>query len=209
MKKKTSRFPLARRGYSKEAVDSYILLEQQKFDSAQLAERERVSSLKEQVENLTAQLAELKGKEEQIKAAYISAAQSAQKLTSDVRVRYAMELDRLRLFRAKWTANYEQLKDRYHFDKDALNMESVAVSVELELRKFLEQDFSLSSGGGNDEMEQYFKSEVDRLTKKQIEESAKESAADESESSSFSLDEALHPTESLADICRALGLKAL
>ena len=220
--KKTLRFPTARKGYSIEAVESYISAEKSRADSVQLAERERIASLKEQCESLTAQLNELKGKEEQIKSAFIAATQNAERLTSDVRARYAMELDRLRLFRAKWTGAYEQLKERYHFDKDALNMESVAVSVELELSKFLSQDFSLSKGGSDDEMERYFKSEVARLTAQQVQEQQHMSqdtpslkdlrdklrlAEEKKDSAAFSFEEALNPTESLAEICRSLGLK--
>lgn len=226
-KKQAPRFPLARKGYDVRAVEEYISAEQERSGSAQLASRERIAALEARCDALSDELSSLRGKEEQIKAAFISATQNADRLTADVKARYALELDRLRLFRAKWTGAYEQLKERYHFDKDALNMESVAVSVELDLQKFLAQDFSLSKGGGEDEMERYFKSEVARLTARQVDESgenapSKPSAAlDELKSklreaetradtsAAFSLEEALHPTESLADICRALGLKAL
>ncbi len=229
--KNASRFPIKRRGYDVDAVEGYIASEISRAESAQLSARERISALEAECEELKKQLGELKGKEEQIKAAFISATQNADRLTADVRARYALELNRLKLFRAKWAGAYEQLKERYHFDKDALNMESVAVSVELDLKKMLEQDFSLNSGADDDEMEMYFKSEVARLTSQQSEEQdrvkkevgstqdssalaelkekIREAEAKSDNSAAFSLDEALHPTESLADICRALGLKAL
>ena len=229
--KKATRFPIKRRGYDIDAVESYISSEISRTESAQLSARERISSLEAEREELRRQLGELKGKEEQIKAAFLSATQNADRLTADVKARYALELNRLKLFRAKWTGAYEQLKERYHFDKDALNMESVAVSVELDLKKMLEQDFSLNNGGGDDEMEMYFKSEVARLTAQQTKEQdrakkedmgaqsspaldelkdkIREAEARADGSAAFSLDEALHPTESLAEICRALGLKAL
>lgn len=232
--KRTLRFPTARKGYDIDAVESFITAEQSRSESASLAARERIERLSAECDSLHKELGELKGKEEQIKSAFISATQNADRLTADVKARYALELDRLRLFRAKWSGAYEQLKERYHFDKDALNMESVAVSVELELKKFLTQDFSLNKGGCDDEMEQYFKSEVARLTAQQAaKQSAEKSDEERGEnptalsalgelkdrikeaqtradgSAAFSLDEALHPTESLAEICRALGLKAL
>lgn len=229
--KKASRFPIKRRGYDVDAVESYIAAEISRAEGAQLSARERISSLEAEREELKRQLGELKGKEEQIKAAVISATQNADRLTADAKARYALELNRLKLFRAKWTGAYEELKERYHFDKDALNMESVAVSVELDLKKMLSQDFSLSGGGDEDEMEMYFKSEVARLTARQAEEQdrskgedvppqdsseldelkdrIREAEAKTDTSAAFSLDEALHPTESLAEICRALGLKAL
>lgn len=233
--KKNLRFPVKRKGYDVTAVESYISAEAQRNESAQLAARERICALEAKCDDLKKDLAELKSKEEQIKTAFIAASRDADRLTADVKARYALELDRLRLFRAKWTGAYEQLKERYHFDKDALNMESVAVSVELDLQKFLSQDFSLNKGVLDDEMETYFKSEVARLTAQQAteQEKSKSKAGEQSarggdsealselkdrireagsqadDSAAFSLDEALHPTESLAEICRALGLKAL
>ena len=78
-------------------------------------------------------------------------------------------------------------------------------------------------------MEDYFRSEVERLTTQQINEQKKASASKapvsgvaelkdkikeaenkkKAQSAAFSFEEALNPTESLADICKSLGLNAL
>lgn len=171
-KKKTVnvlRFAVCRKGYDIEAVESYLATEKLKAEDIQLEQRERIAALKAECDRLNVEVCELKGREEQIKAALISATQNAQRLTADVKAKYAMELERLSLFRAKWQNTYQQLKDRYHFDKDALNMESVALTTQIELKKFLEQDFSLNRGDEQDPMEAHFRSEVERLTKQQIE----------------------------------------
>ena len=208
---------------------NYISAEQARYDEVQLSQRERIAALTEECNRLSGELAELRGREEQIKSAFITATQNADKMTADVKARYAAELERLRLFRAKWISAYDQLKDRYHFDKDALNMESVAVTTQMELQKFLMQDFSLNKGGSTSEMEDYFRSEVERLTTQQINEQKKASASKapvsgvaelkdkikeaenkkKAQSAAFSFEEALNPTESLADICKSLGLNAL
>lgn len=224
-KKKNARFPVCARGYDKEAVESYIALESARADEAQLEQRNRIKDLQAECENYKTQIAELKGREEQIKLALVTATANANKLSEDVKARYAAELKRLQLFRAKWTNAYEEMKDRYHFDKDALNMESVAVSVELELKKFLSKDFSLNMSDCENEMEEHFRKEIERLTSQQISAQRPRKSADElkaklieregtqkpvgedTTSVAFSLDEALHPTESLEDICKALGLK--
>lgn len=224
-KKKATRFAICRKGYDIDAVESYIALESAKYDEAQLAERNRIKELQSECERLQNRVDELTAREEQIKSALITATKNADKLSADVKARYAVELERLRLFRAKWNNAYEQMKDRYHFDKDALNMESVAVSVELELKKFLAKDFSLNNGGDENAMEEHFKREVERLTSQQVlsqnsgrsveelsarikeAENKKTQKSDGSVSAAFSLEDATHPTESLEDICRALGLK--
>ncbi|MDE6302528.1 MAG: hypothetical protein K2M36_02945, partial [Clostridia bacterium] len=211
-------------------VEKFISDERERNDEVQLSQRERINGLTDENKRLSDELAVYKEKEEQIKNAFITATQNADKLTADVKARYAEELERLRLFRAKWIGAYEQLKDRYHFDKDALNMESVAVSTQLELQRFLSQDFSLNKGGGTSEMEDYFRSEVERLTDKQLsmqkssgtasvptssvielKERIKEAESKKKEQSAvaFSLEDALNPTESLAEICKSLGLKSL
>lgn len=255
--KKIARFALKRKGYDVNAVEEFIAAEQARTDEVQISQRERISALTAECQRLSDELSVLKGREEQIKCAFITATQNADKMTADVKARYAAELERLRLFRAKWIGAYEQLKDRYHFDKDALNMESVAVSTELELQKFLMQDFSLNKGGGTNEMEDYFRSEVERLTTQQmtlqstptkttsgtqgakknpfdaqyvvngltddsqnddnitsavgeLKEKIKDAERKKAQASvAFSLEEALNPTESLADICKSLGLNSL
>ena len=225
--KRISRFAIKRRGYDVAAVEAFIEREQARADEVQLSQRERIVALSEECKRLETELAELRGREEQIKSAFLTATQNADKLTADVKARYSAELERLRLFRAKWTSAYDQLKERYHFDKDALNMESVAVTTQLELQKFLMQDFSLNKGCGSDDMEDYFRSEVERLTTQQmnaqkgdkkqsvsgvaeLKEKIKEAEErKKAQSAAFSFEEALNPTESLADICKSLGLNSL
>lgn len=164
-KKKITRFPICRKGYDIDAVESYIALEGAKCDEAQQLQRERISALKSECDKLRTRIGELEGREEQIKTALVTATQNADKLTEDVKARYCAELERLRLFRTKWVGAYEQMKERYHFDKDALNVESVAVNIEVELTKFLMQDFSLNKAVCEDEMEAHFRREIERLTR--------------------------------------------
>lgn len=225
-KKKTLRFPLARKGYDREAVESYITLEQAKADEIQLEQRERVNALKQENEALKLQVETLKGREEQIKLALVTATQNADRMSEDVKRRYKQELDRLRLFRAKWLGAYEQMRERYHFDKDALNVESVAVSVEIELKKFLAQDFSLNKCVSEDIMEAHFRQEVERLTNQQLnsqrdmqsEQTAEPKNTDDlrvklkeaenkrkaKTSAAFSIEDALNPKNSLEDNFNAI-----
>lgn len=244
LKKTQPRFAVVRRGYDIESVEAYVSLEHERAERAGLEQKERIRLLKSRCEELSAELAVYRDKEEQIKTALMSATDKAEKTVLDVKFRYAMELERLKLFRAKWVNAYEEIKERYHFSKDALNMESVAVSTKLELEKFLSQDFSLDRGDPVEETEAEFKSEADRLCesdskaaelkeklmqaaeKKDREEKlierkrvadgkfalddndvkAQPAAALAQEYEGFSLEEAQHPKESLAEICRYLGL---
>lgn len=235
MKKKEKtqpRFALVRRGYDVASVEAYIALERERSERAGQEQKERIRVLKANCERMSRELAAYHDKEEQIKDALIAAGEQAEKTTLDIKFRYATELERLKLFRAKWTNAYEEIKKRYDFGKDALNMESVALGVKLELEKFLARDFSLDRGDPIETTEQAFREEAERLgeedekvrelkekllraaEKKEREEALAEekkenslpAAEEPAPAAAFSLDEALHPTESLADICRYLGL---
>lgn len=223
-KKKNLRFAIRRKGYDVEAVESYISLEGARCEEAQQEARDRIRALSEECSRLREETSVLKGREEQIKNALVTATQNADKLTADIKARYRSELERLRLFRAKWTSAYEQMKERYHFDKDALNIESVAVNIEVELTKFLIQDFSLNKAVCEDEMEAHFRREIERLTKTSLRDGSIEKDAKDKtvkngldferkneeksmkNSLAFSLDEALNPTTTLSQNCQAIGL---
>ena len=216
MKKNSARFKLRYRGYDVKEVENYISELQTKNESAAIEQRERIESLKRQNEALMAELSVLKSREEQIKVTLLKATNTANELDEQIKNRYKTELERLKLFRAKWTGAYEELRDRYHFSKDALNMESVAVQTELELTKYLTQEFSLAKGDDIDDMEAYFRSEVNRLTK--IQQSMQTGCQDnkpktksvmsgaEVSADEFDINEALHPTESLEEICKSIGI---
>ncbi len=227
--KTQSRFKTVYRGYERAAVDEFIAQELLKSDSVSREQKEKICELKSRCDAMECELKSLRSREEKIKDALLTATENADRMTADIKVRYAMELERLKLFRAKWNGAYEELKERYHFSKDALNMESVAVAAQMEIQKFLAQDFSLSKGDGEDEFEKYFKAESERLApsasgvnelkeklravedKKQTDRTvAKTEAvggATVAAESAFSIEDAVSPKESLEDICRYLGLK--
>lgn len=166
MKKKVKvapRFALVRRGYDVPSVESYISLEREKADKAGAEQRERIRALTEKCDKLTAELDAYRAREGQIKNALISATEQAERTSLDVKFRYAMELNRLQTFRAKWTAAYEEMKERYKFGGDALNMESVALSVKIELEKFLSEEFSLNRDEPRDDTEAAFREETERM----------------------------------------------
>lgn len=224
-KKMQDRFPLCHKGYDKDAVNSFIALEQAKAEQVQSEQRERINCLRSENDELAKEIALLRGREDQIKLALVNATDNAKRLNDDVQKRYERELERLRLFRAKWINAYEQLKERYHFDKDALNVESVAVSVELELKKLLAKDFALDKAPVENEMEEHFRKEVERLSKlpkptartkedlsdvcklkNVLEEAEKNRRKEGKDTVAFSLDEALAPEDSIEQNCQAVLL---
>ena len=154
---------MTKKGYAMQEVDAYVD-QCKKIEQAQLDQRERIVALVSEVNSLKEELLAYKAKEGQIAEAIISATDRADKIKGEMRLRYAMELDRLDNFRKKWTGAYNELKARYGFDSDALNAESVAVSTRIEIEKVLSRDFSLSIGQAENEAERAFKQEAERLS---------------------------------------------
>lgn len=212
--KHTPRFAIVRKGYDVQSVEAYIESELKKAEAVQLEQRERILSLSSDLNLAAARLKGYEEREEQIKSAIVSATEKADNMTADLRFRYGMELDRLNNFRSKWTGVYSELKERYNFSKDALNMESVAISVKLELERFLAQDFSIAKGETLSDPEKQFRAEAERLSSTEsgvAELKNKLLKADgqrRAPAAAFSLEEASRPTESLAELCEYLGLKS-
>lgn len=216
MKKQVyARFAKRNRGYCVQEVEEYILNQEKQFEEASIAQRRRIEQLQQKCDCLQSQLDALQGREEEIKQVLLAANQQASSMQEQVRVRCEQELQRLKLFRAKWTSAYQQMKERYHFDKDALNMESVIAATRLDLQKLLAQDFGIEKKDDMGQMEEYFRQEVQRLTAKQIATQKKDTASKPTLPSQekraqtagdFNLESALNPTQSLDEICRELGL---
>ena len=161
---KQDMFTIERKGYSQKEVEDYILKEIEKNEIIHSEQRGRIEELLEEIDVLKKVVDDYKSKEDKIAEALIVASEKADKMTADIKLRYAMELDRLNMFRAKWTGAYNELKERYGFDSDALNMESVAISTKLEIERFLQRDFSLSKGEELSPQEETFRLETERLS---------------------------------------------
>lgn len=205
-KKNEDRFAICARGYDRACVDSFIALEKAKADELQSRQRECINALKAENDNLKKELAIFKSREEQIKLALVNASDSAKRFEKDVKARYETEIQRLRLFRAKWINAYEQLKERYHFDKDALNVESVAVSVEIELKKMLAKDFALDKAPIENKMEEHFRKEVERLADLQIAHQSKRSGEADVYSA---IGESVEPVQSLQNNALRSGINVV
>ncbi len=205
-KKKENMFNTKRKGYDCGQVDDYIA--KMTCENAQTVEkqRERIDAMTNEISALKDEIAKYKSLEGQIKSSIISATEKKNEMLADIEFRYGAEMDRLEKFRSKWSSVYNDLKDRYNFSKDALNMESVAVSTRLEIEKILSNDFSVTKKSSG--AEQQFKTESERLssTNVAVTELKEKLIAAAEKKEEFSLYEATHPTESLEELCLSLGL---
>lgn len=159
-------FSISKKGYDKSEVEQFIENERLEAEKTHMQQKIRIDELKEECVRLSQEIRQYENDKNQISMSLMQASKNAENMENDVKRRYKSELDRLRLFREKWTRCYDQISEKYKFGADALNMESVAVNTEIEIQKFLNKDFSLSKGDDKSIMESEFKSNVERLTAK-------------------------------------------
>ncbi|MDD4839386.1 MAG: DivIVA domain-containing protein [Clostridia bacterium] len=226
------KFSIVKMGYDKKEVENYLKTQTERNSILMSENQARLLSMKTKYGELEDELKEFRGREDEIKNSLFAANDKANEMTIDIKIQYALEIERLKIFQAKWTNCYEELKERYHFGKDALNMESVIVSTTLELENLLARDFSLARENSGGEIEKQFKREVERLgggdeeltslfekLKSELKTATKQK--DENRNASthpaskiaascgedkFSIIEALNPTQPLEDICKEMGL---
>lgn len=162
-KKINLKFPLQRKGYKIEEVDAFIKNQNEANDHFLQEQKLYFNELKEKNSKLKAEVEMFSKREDEIKKVLISASEKAKDMSTDIKIQYALEIERLKIFQAKWTNAYEEMKEKYHFDKDILHMESVVANTALELEKLLYNDFGIKLSSSGNEPEKQFKKELERL----------------------------------------------
>lgn len=161
-KKKEEQFKMCFKGYNKQDVENCINGLNGEIQSM----REQVEvcrGVKEENDRLQIENENLKKKENEINQVLSIALEKANAIKTDAKLQYALEIERLKIFQAKWTNAYEKLKEQYNFDKDSLTLEGVITDVSLKLEQALYKDFGINLTPTGDEAERQFKEEVNRL----------------------------------------------
>ena len=94
--KKQLKFKVTRKGYDVEEVDNYLAEEADKNEKIHAQQRERIVELVNEISDLKRQLKEYRDREGQISSAIISATEKAEKMTADLKFRYAIPSTRTR-----------------------------------------------------------------------------------------------------------------
>lgn len=165
MRKSKSKLPfeLVRKGYDRIEVDSFLDKQKESYEKVLDEQKQLLDDLKSDNSRLSQEVKALTDRENEIKKVLVAATEKANDMSIDLKLQYALEIERLKIFQAKWTNAYEEIKERYHFDKDALNMESVVACTSLEIEKLLYKDFGIPLSQSGGEAEKQFKAEIERL----------------------------------------------
>ena len=100
-------FKRAIRGYDEKEVNAFLTKLNDNFASVTEEQKERIDELKEQNEKLSEELREYKKKEKLIERTLTEATKRAGDIESELKTQYALEIERLKIFQAKWKNCYE------------------------------------------------------------------------------------------------------
>lgn len=156
------------RGYDKNEVNNFLSNLNSNFEMVNAEQKARIEELKKQNESLTLEVEVYRKKEKLIERTLTEATRRANDIEQELKTQYALEIERLKIFGAKWTNCYEELKLKYHFDKDSNNMESVVISTKQSLiDKLSRLNIVLPTIASEEEIQ--FSEESDRITRIQEE----------------------------------------
>lgn len=160
-------FDIVKKGYNKVQVDSYIAKETDSYKQTIADKNMRISELLHLNNNLNKQLDEYKMREDNVNKALITAIEKAQEMEMLVKKSYNIELERLRIWRDKWTGYAEKCKGIVGFNSLKGEVIGVLSVLENELIERIDKGIALNTKAGLNEAEEQYSKEVARIQSKQ------------------------------------------
>ncbi|HEY8420034.1 MAG TPA: DivIVA domain-containing protein [Clostridia bacterium] len=216
---------LNKKSLSPEEVRQYIELLKRNYEKSLSEQKDRIFELREQIKELESKLEVYKSRSRQINQALMAAVAKAEELEQAARLKYDMEIKGLKMFHAKWLSYYKKIIEKYPIDdelvkiakfnknmSEALGLDaediietvtSKSITPEQEAKNAIEA--AKARAEKKEPAELQYEAEKERLNQNQKEFNPLENIKKYYQSkSAFSLEEALHPTESLEEILKDL-----
>lgn len=143
--KKFRRFKLSLTGYNKKEVDEYIFKIQTLNNESLALANQNVNILEEEIKQLKRELKSKESREEEVTEAIIAATNRAKELENAWKQRYALEVERIRLFRNKWESFIEEKKLKLPAKDRCDKVTGQLYAEERELIKMMKESFNLST----------------------------------------------------------------
>jgi cell division septum initiation protein DivIVA len=157
-------FSIVKKGYETSQVDTYVE-KVIKFTESKLSEqKKRIEELKEENRALQLKLNEYKEKEKTVGDAILAASEKAEEILGASRIRYALESERLKLFRDKWTKYVESASEKVRKIDDTVNMNAYLTRLDDELKEAIGGDLNIKKARIPSDPEKQFMSERERLS---------------------------------------------
>lgn len=157
-------FSIVKKGYETTQVDTYVE-KVIKFTESKLSEQKRrIEELKEENRALQLKLNEYKEKEKTVGDAILAASEKAEEILGASRIRYALESERLKLFRDKWIKYVESASEKVRKIDDTVNINAYLTRMDDELRETIGGDLNIKKARIPGDPEKQFMSERERLS---------------------------------------------
>lgn len=184
-----SKFQIKLRGYDRKEVDDYISAVTASFEERLQAQSDRIDELRAENATLRAENDGFREREKSVSKALLAASEKAEEIEAAAKVRYSLEIQRLKQFREKWSDELDRIsRDKVAFT-EAKRFTDFMDELEGELTAIMEHDLNMSVTAGAEKYAEYLKEKREKKV-----------------SHGFDLKEALTPKQTLAEICKELGL---
>lgn len=198
--KKTVRnkFNIVRRGYDCESVDAYLNnIDRINHDSSS-AKSMRISELKSEIDRLKSEIKGYKEREDSVANALSAAIERAREMENAAKIRYALEGERIRLFREKWERYCDGHKTKLGIRERREKITNYLYVEEKNVISAMQEGLKLEEEPERiKDVDQQYMDESKRL----LEMVKAETAADE-----FNLDD-LNSEHDLEELCKSLAKK--
>ena len=115
-------FNIERKGYNKEQVDGHIKQLTMRYESAAAEQKDRIFELKSALSTSEKLIEEYRRKEGEINSALVAAVNKAREMEDIAEKKYDLEIQRLKLFNAKWQSYFNEIIKRYPIDDNLVSV---------------------------------------------------------------------------------------
>lgn len=188
MSKNEKNFSIRLRGYDKKEVDLYLARISSSSEERLKEQAERIDALRAENAELRAENDRLTAREKSVSSALLAAADKAEEIEAAAKVRYSLEIQRLKRFQEKWADYLDRIKGEAPLSAEVKRYGEFMAELEAELTSVMERDLNMSVEAGAEKYAEYLREKKEKKEE------------------GFNLREALTPKQTLAEICRDLGL---
>lgn len=191
------KFDIVRKGYDIVQVDDYINKVQLKDSDSVQEKNLRISELTSENNVLKGMIKQLKEREDNVQNALLVAIEKAEDIKKFAEKKYNLELERIRLFKLKWTSYCSKVLKNLDISNTKGEVLGVLDSLESEFIENFKKGLPLNEMNEKTSAELQYEDEVKRLGNKVNASKEKDKKIDI---------EKLLEGEDLTDICKKLGI---
>ena len=115
-------FTVEKKGYNKESVDRHIKELTMRYENAAAEQKDRIFELKSALAVSEKLIEEYRRKEGEINSALVAAVNKAREMEDIAQKKYDLEIQRLKLFNAKWQSYFNEIIKRYPIDDNIVSV---------------------------------------------------------------------------------------